>query len=72
MARGTKVQPIDLIEELDKVPTIKVLTEEEQKEFYINELSQLFKRNVLEGPVYTLDVLKILYREHLGASNIEE
>jgi hypothetical protein len=42
------------------------IDQEVHKRVLIKGLSQLFKSDVLKGPVYTLELLKKLHKEHLG------
>lgn len=48
------------------------IEEEIKKRVLKKGLSQLFKLDVLNGPVYTVEVLKTLHREHLGTDPTEE
>jgi len=48
------------------------IEQEVHKRVLIDGLSQLFKKDVLHGPVYTLELLKKLHKEHLGFDPTED
>ncbi len=70
MARPKKTEDevtAEVITIVDVGPTVEPLSEEEEREGIIDNLSALFSTKIfMDRDTYTLALLKTLHKEHLG------